>query len=367
MATWKKVIDDTDKLSNLSDVHANGSANGQTLIYDAGNNRYDPAVVTGGTYLTETVGAGTLSIDMSNQDALDRLETLTGSEIVVGANSQNGNSYPMDLNGSPVRLNSSKLHGNNDANLEIQAFANKSMQLKVKKTGGGYVNAIEMDGAGERVLIGSGSEISISYGSPTNLQFSAPTTVTNLFKPEGGVDTQSAAVDWDLIDDNPSAISFDSTAATGILEIVTSDGAEKVKMSKDLEVTGDLIVQGDSTTLNTATLSVEDKVVVVANTGSPTTTTGDNAGLQVETSATSANDPTFKWHKDAGGGNTDGAGTANGLTGWKVANAQTSAHAEYAVAIMDYKTDANAPTNNSAGVGAFCLNTNDDALYIRTD
>ena len=323
MATWKKVIDASDKLSNLSDVHANGSSNGQTLIYDAGNSRYTPAVVTGGTYLTQTVGAGTLSIDMSNQDALDRLSTITGSEIVVGATSQNGNSNPMDLNGNPVRLNSSRLHGNNDANLEIQAYTNKNMELKIKKTGGSYVNAINLNASQERVEIGSGGQLTVDYSGSPSITMTLPTTVsTYAFKPNGGVDTQAAAIDWDLIDDNASAISFDSSGATGILEIITSNGAEKVKMSKDLEVTGDLIVQGYSTTLNTATLLVEDK--------------------------------------------TDGAGTANGLTGWKVANAQTSAHAEYAVAIMDYKTDAGAPSNNSAGVGAFSFNTNDDALYIRT-
>ena len=273
----------------------------------------------------------------------------------------------MDLNGNPVRLNSSKLHGNNDATLELQAYTGNDVDVKVKKTGGGYQTAVHVGADAERVVLGTSAEFAVVYSnSPSVNVGSVPLIIGGVTKPNGGIDSTGGAIDWDLIDNNTSAISFDSTDAAGILEIVTSNGAEKVKMSKDLEVTGDLIVQGDSTTLNTATLSVEDKVVVVANTASPTTTTGDDAGLQVETSGTPANDPTFKWHKALGGGNTDGAGTANGLTGWKVANAQTSNQAEYAVAIMDFKTDAGAPSNNSAGVGSFSLNTNDDALYIRT-
>ena len=33
---------------------------------------------------------------------------------------------------------------------------------------------------------------------------------------------------------------------------------------------------------------------------------------------------------------------------------------------MDFKTDAGAPSGNSAGVGSFTYNTNDDTLYLRT-
>ena len=44
---------------------------------------------------------------------------------------------------------------------------------------------------------------------------------------------------------------------------------------------------------------------------------------------------------------------------------QTEDSADFAIAIMDYKADAGAPSGNSAGIGSLCLNTNDDTLYVR--
>lgn len=53
----------------------------------------------------------------------------------------------------------------------------------------------------------------------------------------GDINT-SAAIDWDLVDNNASALSFDATGKTGILEIDTTNSAEKVKMSGGLDVDG---------------------------------------------------------------------------------------------------------------------------------
>lgn len=49
--------------------------------------------------------------------------------------------------------------------------------------------------------------------------------------------TSSAAIDWDLVDDNASALSFDASGQAGILEIVTSNGSELVKFGKNIQVT----------------------------------------------------------------------------------------------------------------------------------
>ena len=54
----------------------------------------------------------------------------------------------------------------------------------------------------------------------------------------GDFTTTGQATDWDLIDNNASALSFDASGKTGILEIVTSDSSEQVKMSGGLNVTG---------------------------------------------------------------------------------------------------------------------------------
>lgn len=62
---------------------------------------------------------------------------------------------------------------------------------------------------------------------------------------------------------------------------VTIALASNVTIPNDLVVTGDLTVQGNTVTLNTATLVVEDKNVVLANVATPTDTTADGAGLTV--------------------------------------------------------------------------------------
>lgn len=58
------------------------------------------------------------------------------------------------------------------------------------------------------------------------------------FTLNGDITITGYASDIDLIDNNASALSFDSAGKSGILEIDTTDSLEKVKMSGGLEVTG---------------------------------------------------------------------------------------------------------------------------------
>ena len=64
-----------------------------------------------------------------------------------------------------------------------------------------------------------------------------------------------------------------------------------VTISNTLTITGDLVVNGNTTTLNTSTLTVEDKNVVLANVATPTDTTADGAGFTIK----GATDKTLNW------------------------------------------------------------------------
>lgn len=64
-----------------------------------------------------------------------------------------------------------------------------------------------------------------------------------------------------------------------------------VTISNTLTITGDLVVNGDTTTLNTETLTVEDKNIVLANVDTPTDTTADGAGFTIK----GATDKTLNW------------------------------------------------------------------------
>lgn len=72
---------------------------------------------------------------------------------------------------------------------------------------------------------------------------------------------------------------------------VTIGLPDDVTIGNTLTVTGDLVVNGNTTTLNTATLVVEDKNVVLANVATPTDTTADGAGITV----LGATNKTFNW------------------------------------------------------------------------
>lgn len=75
---------------------------------------------------------------------------------------------------------------------------------------------------------------------------------------------------------------------TGAITIGLPDD---VTIGNTLTVTGDLIVQGNTTTLNTGTLVVEDKNIVLANVATPTDTTADGAGITI----LGATDKTLNW------------------------------------------------------------------------
>jgi hypothetical protein len=62
---------------------------------------------------------------------------------------------------------------------------------------------------------------------------------------------------------------------------VTVGLPDDVTLGGDLVVTGDLTVNGDTVTANVGTITVEDKTIEVAKTGSPTDTTANGAGLLV--------------------------------------------------------------------------------------
>lgn len=72
---------------------------------------------------------------------------------------------------------------------------------------------------------------------------------------------------------------------------VTFSLTNDVTIPNNLTVTGDLLVQGNTTTLNTATLAVEDKNILLANTSSPTDASADGAGITVK----GGTDKTFNW------------------------------------------------------------------------
>ena len=84
----------------------------------------------------------------------------------------------------------------------------------------------------------------LSMGGSCIPAWTASPSVTDLTIGGGCITLTGAATDIDLIDNNASALSFDASGKTGIIDIVTTNCSEGVTMSGTLGVTGVLTATG---------------------------------------------------------------------------------------------------------------------------
>lgn len=167
--------------------------------------------------------------------------------------------------------------GNRATGTDVVTFTN---------IGGGSGDVIKIQNAG------SGADISGTSDTWTITKAGAATFAG--LTPGGDITTTALAVDWDLVDNNASALSFDAAGKAGILALVTTNGAEGVTMSGTLGITGQLDLGAESNTV--VSLIVQDDTITTFGNGttedqgmivfsSDTLTTGDLLRLQLDESA----------------------------------------------------------------------------------
>lgn len=184
-------------------------------------------------------------------------------------------------------------------------------------------------------------------------------SIQTVFLTVNGTAVTSTAAELNLLDGVTA-----TTAELNYVDGVTSDIQTQLSgkaaiagstgqnfSTNDLSVQGNLTVSGTTTTINTATLSVEDKLIKLGDVSSPTTTTGHLAGIQVETSATEAEWPELKWAND---GN---------LTGWTLSDHKGTSNEDFPVSVMKFGTSAASGTPDS-GAGTLFADTSNSNLYI---
>jgi hypothetical protein len=105
----------------------------------------------------------------------------------------------------------------------------------------------------------------------------------NLLVSSGDAEVSNFASDKDLFlrvrkgIDQETAIAVDSSAR--IVDIYSGKPDSTVNIGGSLVVTGDLTVEGTTTTINTANVTIEDKTLTLANVASPSETTATGAGI----------------------------------------------------------------------------------------
>ena len=176
-------------------------------------------------------------------------------------------------------------------NMTIQA---DSVALGTDTTGN-YVNDVT---AGTGVTVthtpGEGSSPTVAIGQPVATSDSpafADLTLTGDAAINGG-DITTTAETATVFNANATTLSIGGASTT--LSLGASSGTTTV--NNDLVVTGDFTVNGDVTTVNTATLAVEDNVITLNSnvTGTP----GTNAGIEVERG--SENNVEILWNESTG-------------------------------------------------------------------
>ena len=107
----------------------------------------------------------------------------------------------------------------------------------------------------------------------------------NLYVTTGDIFMSNAATDKNLILNVRKGINQENSlvidAASRSVKFYEGFPDSTVITGGSLVVTGNLTVEGTTTTLNTSTVEVEDKNIVIANVSSPTNITADGAGITI--------------------------------------------------------------------------------------
>ena len=139
---------------------------------------------------------------------------------------------------------------------------------------------------------------------------------------------------------------------TTVLASYTGDDTLNIGDSGDdttVVIRGNLQVDGTTTTVNSTTLTVDDKIITAAS-GSANAAGAGTAGLEIDTS--DGTQLPFVGFVD-GEGLTEMVVKAEGNT------------TPFPIAIMEFSSNSTAPTGNAGGVGSFHFDTGDDKLYVR--
>lgn len=120
------------------------------------------------------------------------------------------------------------------------------------------------------IVVGAAGQMGL-YVTNGNIFMSNSSTDKNLtLNVRKGINQENAVV----IESSNRTIKFYDTFADSI-----------VRTGGDLIVGGNLTVEGTTTTINTANVTVEDKNITIANVGTPTDSTADGAGITIKGSS----------------------------------------------------------------------------------
>jgi hypothetical protein len=309
-ATTKAYVDSS--ITTVNNTIAN-IATSFSVAGDSGSNQTitsgtDTLTISGGTGLSSVAGStDTITINLDNTavtagsygaanavatftvDAQGRLTSAGSSTISINAGQITG--FTEDAQDAAAALFTNGTHSGIEATYDD---ANSKVNLNVADftitLAGDLSGNVTITDLANATLTASVTANSVALGTDTTGDYVGSIAAgTGISVSNTGVEGGTFTVT------NSGVISLAGTSNEVTVSAsngsVTLGLASNVTIADTLTVTGDLIVQGNTTTLNTATLVVEDKNIVLANAASPTDTTADGAGITV----LGATNKTFNW------------------------------------------------------------------------
>tara|TARA_R100001510_G_scaffold55065_1_gene58475 strand:+ start:3957 stop:4949 length:993 start_codon:yes stop_codon:yes gene_type:complete len=329
MATWKKVLTEADKATDA----ASGVANGESGLV-TGNAVFDYIVA-------QNFGSG--SGDITNvtvtADDSNTVGAATGDASFTVAG---GTNVTTSASGSTLTVNATAVH-----------LASANQTLSNNRTVDQDNNDLTIDPKGGTFAVsdssGSPSAAEIQVGSGTlslmGLTFPGSDGSNGQFIKTNGSGTLSFGT---AANDNVSKANL-----TTVLASYTGSDTLNIGDADDdttVVIRGNLQVDGTTTTINSTSLTVDDKIILCAD-GSTTEANTGTGGLEIEVGNSTQN-PFV--------GFVDGAALTQMVV--KAAGATTS----FPIAVMEFSSNSTAPSGDAGGVGSFHFDTGDDKLYIRT-
>lgn len=311
-----EVLDLTNAGSAVNYLKIQASATGQPIVISSLGDDADVGITISpkGTGAV-TLGSATYPLTVAAQGALVVSSGANAfSTVALGASGK----IPYS-NGTTVAYTSFTIGGLTIARGDVLygSAANTVLNLAIGTTGK-YLRSDGTDPSWQTIVVGdvSGAAASGSNGDITALTgmtggIATPTFVTLA---NGGALRTTTTSGHTL-----SLSGYNGSAYVPLLTI-TNAATPTIVFPQDVTITGNLTINGTTTTINTVNLTVNDNIIILNNdvTGSPT----ENAGIQIErgTEVNSNwlwNETTDMWGGDFGDGNLQYAVTMNqeALTG----------------------------------------------------
>ena len=296
-------LNETFSVTGGSNVTTTAASNGVSVALDSDINL---------TSVTATTFTGDLTGDVTGNVSGD-----AGGNAATATQLANGRNFSIagDITAAAVSFDGT-------GNVALNATIDDNAVALGTKTTGNYVATVADSGSGNLTVAGSGSETAAVTLDLSDTGVSAGTVGSTTEIPVLTVDakgrvtsTSTASISTDLTVGGDSG--SDETISTGETltvsggtNVTTTMSTNEVSVALDdnislasialtggmtvgagLTIAGDLVVNGTTTTINSTTLSVDDKNIELGSTATPTDASADGGGITLKGST----DHTFNW------------------------------------------------------------------------